>query len=176
MKKVTFLAGLIFLASVTLVQAQKGQRFNNEKPQRYQVECAIPDLTEEQETKIESLRTEHWNKMKNYRADLMILKAEMQKLQVSDNPDGEAIDNKIEAMGKIRTEMQKASNHHRLDVRKLLTEEQKAWYDSRGKRFGQRGFGSGQGRRGDGFHRGGRKGYGDGYGNGMRNRDGSCRW
>lgn len=176
MKKVTLLTGLMLIAGLTLLNAQRGQRFNNEKAPGFNMECAIPDLTEAQETKIESLRTAHWKEMQNYRADLMVLRAEMQKLQVNDNADVDAIDKKIEAMGKIRTEMQKAANHHRLEVRELLNDEQKAWFDRRGKRFGQRGYGPGYGRRGDGFHRGGRKGYGRGNGAGMRYRDGSCRW
>jgi|SRR6056297_356715 len=176
MKKLTLLTGLMLIAGLTLLNAQRGQRFNSDNTRGFNKECAIPDLTEAQENNIEDLRTAHWKEMENYRADLMVLRAEMQKLQVSDNPDVDAIDKKIEAMGKIRIEVQKTANQHRMEVRELLNDDQKAWFDRRGHRFGQRGFGKGHGRKGDGYHRGGRKGYGNGYGNGMRNRDGSCRW
>lgn len=174
MKKVTFLVSLMLLVGITMVNAQRGQRFNDENIRVYKNQCAIPNLTEEQEAKIETLKTAHWNSIKEHHADLSILRAELRKMQISDNPDRSAIEAKIEAMGEIRTDMHKERNQHRLDVRELLTDEQKSWFDRRGHRFGREGYGRRHGRRGQGF-RGG-NGAGNGVGCGMGYGRGYQRW
>ncbi len=170
MRKVTILTGMILIASTLFVNAQRGRGYNNPDRPMMKQNCQIPDLTDTQEEKIKDLRTSHWNEMKEFRADMNILRAERQKLEVSGNPNAKAIDAKIDEMGKLRTQMQKASNHHRLAVRELLTDDQKAWFDSRNHRRGGKGFGRGHGRRGHGAGYGagcrGGIGYGAGYGAG----------
>lgn len=175
MKRLSLLAGLLLLVSLTTVDAQRGPRFNDDNDQKGRFECRIPDLTEEQETKIDKLRTSHWNEMKTFRSDLDILRAEMQKLKVADKPDQNAIDGKIKEMGAIKTQMAIAANHHHLAVRGLLTDDQKTFFDrqDRGPRMGEFGRGCGSRRhRGKGYHRGG----GRGYGNGQGYRNGRCRY
>jgi Spy/CpxP family protein refolding chaperone len=179
MKRLSLLAGLLILVSLTTVNAQRGPRFNDDNDQKGRFECRIPDLTEEQESKIDELRTSHWNEMKTFHADLDILKAEMQKLKVSDKPDQSAIDGKIKEMGAIKTQMAIAANHHHLAVRELLTDDQKVFFDrhDRGPRMGDFGRGCGsRGHRGQGYHRSSGRGYGNGPGNGQGYRDGRCRY
>ncbi len=170
MRKVAILTGMILIASTLFVNAQRGRGFNNPNRPMMNQNCGIPDLTDKQEAKIKELRTSHWDDMKAFRADLDILRAEKRKLEVADNPDAKAIDAKIEEMGNLRTQMQKTSNRHRLAVRELLTDDQKAWFDSRNQRRGGKGFGRGHGRRGYGAGYGagcrGGNGYGAGYGKG----------
>jgi Spy/CpxP family protein refolding chaperone len=139
MKKLSLLMGIILIASLSVVNAQRGPRYNDENRGNGQRECRIPDLTEEQDAKIDKLRTAHWTEMKTFRADLGLLKAEMQKLRVADNPDQGAVDAKIKEMGAIKTKMAIAANHHHFAVRELLTDDQKAYFltdTNRGPRDG----------------------------------------
>jgi Spy/CpxP family protein refolding chaperone len=179
MKKLSLVLGILIITSLTALNAQRGPRFNNQDDTngyKGQRECRIPDLTEDQQSKIDEMRTAHWTEMKTLRADLGILKAEMQKLKVADKPDQNAIDGKIKEMGALKTKMAIAANHHHLAVRELLTDEQKAYFDrtNRGPKMGEFGRGHGRGHRGQGYHRGGGRGCGSGNGQGYRN--GSCRY
>lgn len=155
--------GILLIASLSVVNAQRGPRFNDENKAKGQQECKIPDLTEEQEAQIDKLRTAHFKEMEAYRADLGILKAEMQKLKIADKPDQNAIDGKIKDMGAIKTKMAIAANHHHLAVRNLLTDDQKVFFDQhrRGPKMGK---GDGHGRRGKGYHGGNNKGCAGGGG------------
>ncbi|PLX22568.1 MAG: hypothetical protein C0599_06075 [Salinivirgaceae bacterium] len=179
MKKLSLVLGILLITSLTALNAQRGPRYNDGQAQginKGQQECRIPDLTDDQEAKIKELRTAHWKEMKTFRADLDILRAEMQKLKVADKPDQNAIDGKIKEMGAIKTNMAIAANHHHLAVRELLTDDQKVYFDrtNRGPKMGGFGQGHGRGHRGEGYHRGG--GRGNGPGNGQGYRDGRCRY
>ncbi|MFO7864842.1 MAG: Spy/CpxP family protein refolding chaperone [Salinivirgaceae bacterium] len=180
MKKIALLTLAAVLISGSIVNAQRGQRNMAANDDNQYRNCMIPDLTDEQEQKITDLRNAHWNKMADYRADLDIARAELHKLRVAENPDGKAMDAKIEKMGDIKTQMHKASSNHRLEVRDLLTDDQKAYYDSRGMRRGGKGhFRGGRGNKGGmgyGYNQGRGNGQrnGSGHGRGMRMRDGSC--
>lgn len=132
----TMLSGLV---QVTMAQPGPGygQGFNRRGfqgpgtgPQLGQCPQWIPDLTEEQETQIASLRTAHLKDVQPLRSEIKINKAKIDALMIQDVPDSKAIDQLIEANGKLRTEIQKKSAAHRLEVRKLLTDEQKVLFDS----------------------------------------------
>ena len=142
MRKLAFITSILLVASTTIADAQRGGKgYNARNMQNTERQCRIPDLTEDQEQKINELRTTHWATMKNYRADMDILRAEMRKLRVANNPEKKAIDTKIEKIGALRTKMHKAANQHRMDVRAQLTDEQKAWFDSHGHTFRSHGKG-----------------------------------
>ncbi len=124
----------------------------------------IPDLTEDQDSQIQTLRTAHLKEMQNFRNDLDEKRARMQTLQTTDNVNMDEINNIIEEMGTIRTNRQKSAVAHRMDVRNLLTDDQKVYFDSRA---GKRGAGMG-GRCGFGQGRGNGNGQGWGRGSGRR--------
>lgn len=124
----------------------------------------IPDLTEDQESQIQTLRTAHWKDMQNFRNELGEKRAKMQTLQTADNVNMDEINNLIEEMGTIRTNKQKSAVAHRMDVRNLLTDDQKVYFDSRA---GKRGAGMGN-RCGFGQGRGNGNGQGWGSGSGRR--------
>ncbi|MBN1789162.1 MAG: Spy/CpxP family protein refolding chaperone [Bacteroidales bacterium] len=105
--------------------------------------CAgsIPDLTDDQAKKITALKTTHQKEMVNYRNDLAIKRAELQKFKSADKPDVALVNKTIDEIGKLTTEMHKKQVSHELAVRDLLTEEQKAALNSR---RGFRDFGEGR--------------------------------
>lgn len=116
----------------------------------------IPDLTEDQQGKIDALRTAHLKEMQAYRNQLDEKRAHLQTLRTADKADMNAIDKTIDEMGAIRTKMMKDREQHFQDVRNLLTDDQKVYFDN-----SKRGNGQGQGCcRGNGPGRG----YGHGRG------------
>jgi Spy/CpxP family protein refolding chaperone len=142
---------LLLLASTTIF-AQRGRGYmqGQRGPGSAQAECRIPDLTEDQQEQINTLRTEHWNEMDEFRTDMRILRAEMKDLTSGSDYDVKAADKKIEEISEMKEKMMKAQLNHRDEVRSLLTDEQKVFFDKHHPGKGN-GFGKGHGPRG---HRG----------------------
>ena len=63
MKTITILLASVLFIGVSQVQAQKGQT----RGKGQGLSCNIPDLTEEQQKKIDDLRVDHQKKMLNNR-------------------------------------------------------------------------------------------------------------
>lgn len=122
----------------------------------------IPDLTEEQQTKIDALKAPHLKVMLENRTELDKLNAELKALEIADQPDMAKINAKIDEISAVKTKMAKERSKHRQDVRVLLTDEQKVYFDSH--RRGPEG-------KGQGGHRCGGKGPAHGYGPG----NGPCK-
>ena len=127
-------------------RGMKGMSMPGERMQRFQQACTqmIPDLTEEQKTQIQELRVEQMKQMTTFRNQLMEKRARLRTLETQDKPDMNAINSVIEDMGEIRTNMQKNRAEHRQEVREILTDEQRVFYDNRmmhrrGKFSGRRG-------------------------------------
>ncbi len=153
--KISALALFAALISVTSLSAQQ---MNGTGPGQGQGQgkgyCQnIPNLTAEQQTKIEKLRTAHLKEMLPLRNQMNEKRARLQTLQTAENADINAINATIDEMGVIRTTMQKKSAAHKQEIRKLLTDEQKIYFDSRPNK----GHGNGQCRGND-------AGYGKGNG------------
>ncbi len=91
---------------------------------------AIPGLTDEQEQKLDRLRTAHLKEMTALRNDIAVKRAEIQKLETVDKPDMAQINKTIDELGSVRTEMAKKRAAHLQQVRSLLTEEQRVYFDA----------------------------------------------
>lgn len=122
----------------------------------------IPNLTDEQSSKIEKLRTAHLKNMQEYRLEMSKKNIELQELRLADQVDMQAVNKVIDEKGIISTQMQKAKVSHQNDVRNLLTEEQKVNFDQTNRGTGQ--GCCGQGGNGRGF--GKKRGCGNGAGRG----------
>jgi Spy/CpxP family protein refolding chaperone len=90
----------------------------------------IPDLTDEQISKIDELRTVHLEKMMKQKAKAKILQAELRELEIADNADMNKINGKIDEISVVRTTMIKDRSAHRQDIRKILTKEQRLYFDN----------------------------------------------
>jgi Spy/CpxP family protein refolding chaperone len=104
----------------------------------------IPNLSDEQKAKLEKLHAEHQKLMVAAKADMEKLHAEMQGL-MKDPVDLKKVEAKIDEAAKMKAAMQKKCLAHRLEVRALLTAEQKA-------KLGDMGCGMGCGMRGAMMH------------------------
>ncbi|MFW6328357.1 MAG: Spy/CpxP family protein refolding chaperone, partial [Bacteroidota bacterium] len=148
LKKLFIVAMSIMMSSALF--AQRGSGYAQGKCYR------IPELTEEQQEKINQLRTGHWNNMQEYRNQIRENRARYITLTSSPNPDENTINKNIDEWTSLKGEMMKERTGHLLEVKSLLTDEQKVWFDKftttqgRGqgpymRQRGNRGRGYGQG-------------------------------
>lgn len=82
------------------------------------------DLTDAQKDQMRELRFKHQKEMIKQRADLRVARLELQELIRSDADRG-TINSKIDEIGKLETSMEKARVANRLDMRSILTPEQR---------------------------------------------------
>jgi Spy/CpxP family protein refolding chaperone len=120
-------------------------------------ECRIPGLSDEQKAEIEKLRTAHIRKANLIRAEIGEKEARLNTLRLAEKEDVKAIDKTIDEISKLRGDLMKERESHKREVRALLNEDQKAWFDARPGRGKGDGYGKGNGR-------GNRAGYGGGRG------------
>jgi hypothetical protein len=152
---------LILVAAVfglTSSFAQPGQGFRGQgqgnRAQGFlmngQGDCSliIPNLSEDQKSEIQDLRVDFLKEMQQNRNELDVLRAENKKLATSVNPDQKAINKNIDQQTAMMNSSMKAQSAHRQEVRKLLNDDQKLYFDSRTSRMGQgRGNNMGYGNR-----------------------------
>jgi len=120
------LTGLMLMA--TQSHAQRGNRGNrmNRNNTCYQ---NIPNLTEQQSQQIQEWRTAHLNKMAELR----------QERRSTSDPDQKSA---------IRDQMLQKQESHKNQVRALLNDEQKSWFDANYQKYQQNRSGRGNGNRG----------------------------
>ncbi len=160
LKTFGFLTLAIVLLSSGNINAQRGYGWGNGQGNGPGYYCNnIPDLTADQKNEITSLRTAHLKKMQNYRNRLAEKRVKLQTLRTAENVDMKAVNRTIDEMSKIRTDMQKDREQHFQNVRKILTADQRVYFDNTRSgraygagygRCGGRGFGAGYGGRGYG--------------------------
>jgi Spy/CpxP family protein refolding chaperone len=162
MKKIAVLAMAIMLMSGTSLFAQNGRNYSkqgNFYNEGNNICNRIPDLTEDQQVKIEALRVNHLKERTALRNQTNELRAKKQTLMTSDNADMKEINSVIDQMTELQNKKLKESAQHRQNVRNLLTDDQKVYFDSRPGRGHRNGMRSGnRGGRGQG------NGQGTGYG------------
>lgn len=117
-KNIAMLLVVLFMASGMELLAQRGMHHN-----------CIPDLTDEQKEKIDELRIPHMKNMQELRADVKVYKAELGKLMQAEKPDMGAINSKIDEISKVKSDIMKEHAKHKQDVRALLTDEQRIYFD-----------------------------------------------
>jgi Spy/CpxP family protein refolding chaperone len=142
---------VIFFALNIDAFAQRGPRGNQDGGG---VCLNIPELTQEQEAKIQAIRTERINQTTTHRAQMDELRARQRTLRIAENPNMAEIEKVIDQMANLRAEHMKANAAHQQSIREILTPEQRVYFDSRTAnrpRFEQRNMrrsdaGRGQGR------------------------------
>ena len=128
--KVLFFTAIIlttmFFGSAVNAQDKKGC----DGAHKGQSGCLMDDLTEAQKTKVETIKTESDKKMLQYKADLKIKKAELDKLQIAENPSKKDLDAKIDEISVLKANMHKEKVGRDLAIRNELTPEQKTKFDA----------------------------------------------
>ena len=90
----------------------------------------IPDLTADQIQQIQKLKLQHQKEMLPLKTELKAKRLELKSL-ILENADQKKIDAKIDDIGKAMTKLMKKKVAHRMAIRKLLTEDQKVYFDAR---------------------------------------------
>jgi len=86
-------------------------------------------LTDEQSKKIDKLRLAYKQEKYLLKAKLKQAKVEFALLITADNPSKSAIDKKIDQIIKLKKEKLHLKANHKINVRKLLTEDQRVQFD-----------------------------------------------
>lgn len=120
----------------------------------------IPDLTVKQKEQIKTIQMELMKKTQHIQNLINEKRARLRTLTTEDKPNQKAINKIIDEIAGEKAKLQKLRMKSRLDIRALLTDEQKVYFD---RRAGNR---MGQGRMGKGQRGPARKGQGRGQGRG----------
>ena len=122
---------LMFIGSDMYAQQDGGKNRGQNTNREPMEKCSnIPDLTPEQETKIEALRVDHLKKRTEFRNQMNELRAKKQTLMASDKSDLNAINGVIDQMTSLQNKMMKERAKNHQDIRSLLTDSQKVYFDN----------------------------------------------
>lgn len=91
--------------------------------------CVMDELSPEQKAKIETIKADSDKKIVNYKADLKIKKAELDKLKIAENPSKKDIDAKIDEISVLKANIEKEKVNRHLLIREQLTPEQRVKFD-----------------------------------------------
>ncbi|MBN2744166.1 MAG: periplasmic heavy metal sensor [Marinilabiliaceae bacterium] len=152
-------SGMLMLGTSAFAQQGQGKMGQEKGWRQGETTCmGIPNLSADQQTKIDALKLTHQKEMLVLKNQMGELKAKQRTLTTTDKADIKAINANIDEITKVKNQMMKKQAQHRQDVRALLNDEQKIWFDTHaGKRGGHKGMGM---NRGDGKGKGMRDGNG----------------
>jgi len=117
----------------------------------------IPGLTEEQKSKMQVLRVAHMKARQTNQNLIREKRAHLITLQTADNIDTKVINSTIDDITELQNKQWKKRSAHMVEIRKILTDEQKVYFNNH------------QGQKGQGYGRG------NGKGN-INHGRGNCRW
>jgi len=89
----------------------------------------IPNLTATQKTDIKAIKQKSLDKRKTLKAERQTLVEDLKTLMLAKTPSSADINAKVEEINKKRSEMFKNAVQMHVDIKALLTDEQKTWYD-----------------------------------------------
>lgn len=138
-RKLKFVLSLMVVSMLLIgntAMAQRGQRNGQGYGQgpaanKTQVNktSKIPNLSDDQKAKIEKLKTKALKETNLLRSQLQEKRAHLNTLSIADKVDQKAIDNEIDEIGKLQTKLMKIHAKLRQDIRALLNEEQRTYFD-----------------------------------------------
>jgi Spy/CpxP family protein refolding chaperone len=127
----TALVVLFLFASYPVLAQHAEQMQHMEKMKPGMGACGIPNLTAEQVSKIQKLKLEFEKGMLPLRTKVQIMGLELRAM-VAEGADIKKLEAKVDEVSKARADIQKKALAHHLQVRTLLTDEQKVYFDLRG--------------------------------------------
>jgi Spy/CpxP family protein refolding chaperone len=100
----------------------------------------IPNLTEDQKTKLKELRTPHAKEVLPLKNQLAEKKAHLKTLQTAEKADLKSINSTIDEMTQLQSQIMKKRAAHTQAIRAILTDDQRIAFDMRasaGRKFHQ---------------------------------------
>jgi Spy/CpxP family protein refolding chaperone len=133
-KSALLLIAALFIASSGTAYAQCPKNeakdtmpMHGEKMQGHMM---IPDLTDSQKDKMQTLHFEHMKAVQPLQNEMMEKQARLHTLQTADKVNMAEINKVIEDIGQIRTEIMKLRAAQHQKIRSLLTDEQRVFFDA----------------------------------------------
>lgn len=134
MRTKTYLIAFTIIMLLTSVYS-----FAQECPENKEAECKnvncmhgkaeIPELTKDQQANIDALKLTHQREMIPLQADLEVEEINLNEM-IKQGKDANAITKQAEKIGALQTKLYVKKIQHRIAVRNLLTDEQKAAFDT----------------------------------------------
>jgi len=167
MKK-TFIISFAFIISLLFISQQLfAQRYYRNNPRIYNDPYDL-NLTQKQLEKIDKLELDLEKSLSPLFSRLRTNYLKLDELELQRSPDHNKIDKVWEEIYTLEEEIEKKEIAHEKNISGLLTEDQRALFDSYygyGMETGRGYYGRGQGGMGQGYYgRGSGRGYGAGYG------------
>jgi Spy/CpxP family protein refolding chaperone len=134
------LVAIIFILVLSLsVMAQPNQRRQiPHQSMRAQSPLKFLDLSEEQKDQIKEIHLAHMKDVQANRDEVKINRVKINAQLHNDDPDMKEIVKLVEANGKLLTQIQVKSIQEKINVRLLLTDEQKIIFDAQGEKIRER--------------------------------------
>ena len=134
------LVAIIFILGLSLsVMAQPNQRRQiPHQSMRAQSPLKFLDLSEEQKDQIKEIHLAHMKNVQANRDEVKINRVKINTQLHNDDPDMKEIVKLVEANGKLLTQIQVKSIQEKINVRLLLTDEQKIIFDAQGEKIRER--------------------------------------
>ena len=134
------LVAIIFILGLSLsVMAQPNQRRQiPHQSMRAQSPLELLDLSEEQKDQIKEIHLAHIKDVQANRDEVKINRVKINAQLHKDDPDMKEIVKLVEANGKLLTQIQIKSIEEKINVRLLLTDEQKIIFDAQGEKIRER--------------------------------------
>lgn len=137
MKRECVRKSLIVLMVSTLMVVITGSSFAQQEHKQHMMnrdsskhEMGIPNLTADQKTKIDALRTKHQKEVTPLRNELAEKQAHLNSLESAEKVDKDAINKTIDEITALQSKIMKLRVNHRLEVSALLTDDQKVYFNS----------------------------------------------
>ena len=125
LKNLIILTVMIFTSASIFAQPNKGPKQKMQKDKYFN----IPDLTDKQKKEIDTLRTTVMKEILPLRNELNEKEANLQTVSTSEKVDMNKVYKKIEEIGNIKLNIAKKKAKQRQDIRILLTDEQRVFFD-----------------------------------------------
>jgi len=134
------LVAIIFILGLSLsVMAQPNQRRQiPHQSMRAQSPLKFLDLSEEQKDQIKEIHLAHMKDVQANRDEVKINRVKINAQLHNDDPDMKESVKLVEANGKLLTQIQVKSIQEKINVRLLLTDEQKIIFDAQGEKIRER--------------------------------------
>jgi len=131
-RNLTIIAILLFVTGSVFAQGNQGRKGNFDgqgrmnKADRF---MNIPDLTDAQKTQLKDMRTANMKEMLPLRNEIQEKQAHLKTVSTGDNVNMNDVNKTLEELSAIKLVMAKKRAAHRHEIRKILTDDQRVFFD-----------------------------------------------
>lgn len=126
---ILFTAGAVLTAVTADDYGMSGMRHMPGMHMMHDYGTGKSGLTQDQSKIINKLKLEHKKKTYPLKSKIQQAKFELALMMMDGNPNQNSIDKKIDQIIKFKSEKMRLKVKHKIDVRKALTDEQRAHFD-----------------------------------------------